>query len=203
MSVPPPPDAIRSALDSVFARPVYGWTADEPSEPFLLRWWAALARWVDALEKAHPALFKLLIVGLIAVLLLILAHGAWTAWRTMRPAVAAAADGVETVAESVPDEALDRTIVALAAEGRFAEAMRAAFRRLVLRLEAEGAIASHTGLTPREVARAARLAEADRYRLQGLVEQLYAVAFARRPCSAAEFTAWLSRLDAARRPRAA
>jgi hypothetical protein len=70
--------------------------------------------------------------------------------------------------------------------------MRLAFRRLATQLEGAGLLAAQAGLTPREVVRAAAVGDGDRARLRGLVEQLYAVAFARRACTAAEFDRWLT-----------
>lgn len=200
---PPPAAEVRAALDSVFAGPAYAWSVAREPTSRLLELWQRLARWLDGLERDHPLVFKFFVGSLVLLLLLVVAHGAHTAWRAMRPHLAAA-QARRAVTLRVEDaEALDRLVAELAAAGRFGEAMRAAFRRLALRLEAEGALAAHTGLTPRELAAAARLGAADRTRLRALVDQLYVVAFARRACSPAEFSAWLARAEQPWGPHAA
>ena len=89
MSFAPPqadasPDALRAALDSVFAAPAYRW-ADTPAPLQWLRdWWHRLGDWLEGLRAGNPAAFRILALALLVALVLMLAHGAWIVWRTVR-----------------------------------------------------------------------------------------------------------------------
>lgn len=185
-----PSDSLRAALDSVFQSPAYAWS-DEPRGPLLLRhWWLRLREWLEALQSGHPTLFLALVVGLCVVLAAILVHGLVVMALTVRGA--AARDGV---APALP--AARRTSAgyfqeadALAAHGRYAEAMQAAFTGLALQLDERGVLRFHSSKTPAEYAREARLAPPDREALGSLVRSLYAVVFGGAPIGADEYRRW-------------
>jgi hypothetical protein len=79
----------------------------------------------------------------------------------------------------------------LASQGRFAEAMQAAFAALMLRLDAKGLLRYHPAKTPREYASEARLTEDSLASLKQSVGELYAHAYAGRPSSPEQYQTWL------------
>ncbi len=133
-------------------------------------WWDRLVGWLEALRLGNPAAFRLFVFALLVALVLVLAHGAWVVWRTVRGA-SAPDDGTPGGA---PRERRDaawylREADRAAAAGRTAEALQLAFVGLALTLDGQGLLRYHASQTPAEVARAARLAAEDRERLRALV----------------------------------
>jgi hypothetical protein len=185
------PAALRAALDGVFASRAYRW-ADEPPLLRLLReWWDRLTDWLDGLRVGNPAAFRLFVFALLIVLVLLLAHGAWVVWRTVRDASAA------DEAEAGPSEREARDAAwyfreadRAAAGGRTAEALHLAFVGLALTLDGQGLLRYHPSKTPAECAREARLAGDDRERLRSLVRALYAHVFGGRPLAADDYRRW-------------
>jgi hypothetical protein len=181
----------RSALDSVFAGPAYRW-ADTPPVLRLLRdWWDRLVSWLETVRVGNPAAFRLFVFALLVALVLVLAHGAWVVWRTVRGAAAPDDD----VAAHAPRERRDpawyfREADRAAAAGRMADALQLAFVGLALTLDGQGLLRYHASQTPAEVARAARLATQDRERLGGLVQGLYGHVFGGRPCAPDDYRRW-------------
>ena len=51
-------------------------------------WWDRLVDWLEALRLGNPAAFRLFVFALLIALVLVLAHGAWVVWRTVRGAAA-------------------------------------------------------------------------------------------------------------------
>lgn len=189
-------DTLRAALDSVFAAPDFRW--ERPQDPFGLvrRTWLALLDWLQRLQAENPAVFRLLLWGLIALLVVILAHGAWVAFRTVRGGGRTPA--TSGVAPRVPRDAAWYGAEAqrLASEGRYVEAMQTDFVRLVLELDARRVTRFHPSKTPGEYVREAALPEERRRELRDLVRTLYSYAFARVPCDGAAFSAWHARAQA-------
>jgi hypothetical protein len=188
-----PPGVFRAALDSVFAGPAYRW-ADTPYPIRLMReWWSALGDWLAALRTDNPAAFRLLVFALLIALALLLAHGAWVVWRTVRHA--SVADDQAPRAE--PADARDaawyfREADRAAAAGRMAAALQLGFVGLALTLDGQGLLRYHASKTPAEVAREARLAREDRDRLRGLVRTLYAHVFGGAPFGPDDYRRWRS-----------
>ena len=188
----PAQDSLRAVIDSVFADPVYDWF----ERPAVLGWLADGWRWLTTtlqqFQDANPALFRWFQVALVGVLVLILLHGVWVMVRTTR-----AASDRERAVGSSPSEAA-RTGVwyqdqadALADQGRFAEAMLAAFQGLVLDLDRRGVVRYHPSKTPREYTGEATLTAADRERFSSLVGMLYGYVFGHQPCGDREYRNWL------------
>ena len=183
--------ALRAALDSVFATPAYRWA----ELPLVLRlwreWWARVAEWLGALRADNPVAFRLLVVALLVALALLLAHGAWVVWQTVRHV-----GGTPwTTPTPPPGEARDaawylREADRAAAEGRMAVALQLGFVGLALTLEAQGLLRYHASKTPAECAREARLAREDRDRLRALVRALYGHAFGGAPFGADDYRRW-------------
>lgn len=188
-------DSLRAVLDSVFAAPAYQWTERPHPLGFLDEWWRALGEWLGRLEGNHPEVFHLLFWLLNLVLVGILLHGAWIMVRVVRAARAPASPAGEPAAP--PPRGPDwyrREADRLAALGRYAEAMQHDFLALVLELDARQVVRFHPSKTPNEYAREARLPDEARGLLTELVREVYAVAFARRPCGPADYEAWRARL---------
>ena len=185
------PDSLRAALDSVFRSPQYDWRPDDATVAAVVRWWRSLIAWIGGLRDASPFLYRALIVLLVVALAAVLAHALWVLVRTIRGAAETADGNGPVVAGTSRDAAWYLgSADALAAEGRYAEALQRAFIGLALGLDARGLVQYRPSRTPAEVAREARLADADRERLRALVRTLYACAFGGAPCGPAEYRAW-------------
>lgn len=189
------PAALRAALDSVFASPAYRW-ADTPYLIRVLREWRArLGDWLTALRADNPTAFRLVVFALLVALALLLAHGVWVAWRTVRGATVPAADGARPPAEPARDAAWYlREADRAAAAGHMAPALQLAFVGLALMLEAQGLLRYHASKTPAECAREARLARDDRERLRAMVRTLYAHVFGGSPFGADDYRRWRAEL---------
>lgn len=192
-------DTLRAALDSVFAAPHFRWERSEDPFGLVRRTWLAILDWFHRLQAENPAAFRLLLWGLIALLVVILAHGAWVAVRTVRGG-SGRTSGAAGAAPRVPRDAdwYGAEAQRLAREGRYVEAMQADFVRLVLELDARRVTRFHPSKTPGEYVREAALPEERRRELRDLVRALYAHAFARVPCDGAAFSAWHARAQADR-----
>lgn len=185
---------LRAALDSVFAGRAYRWAETPPLLRVIREWWDRLVGWLEALRLGNPAAFRLFVFALLVALVLVLAHGAWVVWRTVRGA-SAPDDGTPGGA---PRERRDaawylREADRAAAAGRTAEALQLAFVGLALTLDGQGLLRYHASQTPAEVARAARLAAEDRERLRALVQGLYGYVFGGRPCAPDDYRRWRER----------
>ena len=182
---------LRSALDSVFAGPAYRWADTPPVLRLMREWWDRLVSWLETVRVGNPAAFRLFVFALLVALVLVLAHGAWVVWRTVR---GAAAPDDETAAGGARERRgpawYFREADRAAAAGRMADALQLAFVGLALTLEGQGLLRYHASQTPAEVARAARLAAQDRDRLRGLVQHLYAHVFGGRPCAPDDYRRW-------------
>jgi Domain of unknown function (DUF4129) len=192
------PAVLRAALDSVFASPAYRWTETPAPERWLRDSWQRLGDWLAGLRAGNPTVFRLLVFALLLALVAILAHGAWTVWRTVRGA-AAPDDAARPRDQRAPRDAAWylREADRAAAAGRTREALQLAFVALALTLDGQGLLRYHLSQTPAEVAREARLGGEERERLRGLVKDLYAHVFGGRPCSAEDYRRWR---DATARP---
>ena len=185
------PAALRAALDSVFASPAYRW-AETPAPVRVMReWWERLGVWLDGLRAGNPIAFRLLVAVLLVMLVLVLAHGAWVVWQTVRSGAAPE----EGVRPATGREARDagwylREADRAAAAGRMRDALQLAFVGLALTLERQGLLRYHPSKTPAECASEARLADEDRERLRELVRALYGHVFGGRPCAPGDYQRW-------------
>jgi hypothetical protein len=187
-----PDDSLRAVLDTVLSASAYQWTETEPRLSWLARWWHTLVDWLGRFSANNPTAAEILFWSLAALLVVIFVHGGWIMYRTVRGATAAEGRAGDSGSIAIRDERwFQRLAEHLAAEGRFAEAMQAAFTALVLRLDAKGILRYHPSKTPREYAREARLAEESRTGLQEAVGQLYAHAYAGRPSGPEQYQAWV------------
>lgn len=179
-------------LDTVLSAPAYQWTETAPRLSWLARWWRTLVDWLGRFRETNPTAADVLFWSLVAVLVVIFVHGGWIMYQTVRGATAAEGRTGSVGAVAIRDERwFQRLAETLAAEGRFAEAMQASFTGLMLRLDGKGVLRFHPSKTPREYAREARLGEDSRAGLQDAVNQLYACAYAGRPCGPEQYQSWL------------
>jgi hypothetical protein len=187
------PDAVRlrSVLDTVFSAPSYRWAEEPGPLRFLREWWGRLGDWLESLRADNPAVFRLLILLLLATLLLLLAHGTWVIWKTVGAASGPEKDAApDTSGEMRDAEWYYREADRAAAAGRISDALQLAFVGLALTLEAQGLLRYHPSKTPAECAREANLTGADRERLRALVRALYAYVFGGRPCGPSDYHQW-------------
>jgi hypothetical protein len=191
-----PTDSLRAALDSVFRSPLYDWQPDDAAVSAVVRWWRSLIAWIGGLRDASPVLYRVFVAVLVVMLAAVLGHALWVFIRTIRGA-AEPEDATAPTAAAIRRDAgwYLSSADTLAAEGRFREALQRAFVGLALGLDAQGLVQYQPSRTPAEVAREARLADADRERLRGLVRTLYATAFGGARCGADEYRAWRAQAD--------
>lgn len=185
-----PSDSLRAALDAVFRSPAYNWS-DEPRGPMLIReWWLRLQQWLEALERGHPTLFVALIIALVVILAGVVAHGMVVMVLTVRGAAARDADRAPSPAARRGSDWYFREADALAGQGRYAEAMQAAFTGRALELDTRGLVRFDPSKTPAEYVREARLPPPDRDALRSLVSVLYAVVFGGAAFGADDYRRW-------------
>jgi hypothetical protein len=183
--------ALRAVLDTVFAAPEYRWRAEAAPWRLLRTWWHRLAEWLQGLRTDNPAVFRVLLLGILVALILLLAHAAYVVWRTVY-AGSATPEHVPVGPRADRRDAAWYTQEAdrAAAAGRMAEALQLAFVALALTLEAQGLLRYQSSKTPAECARDARLIREDRERLRDLVRTLYAHVFGGTPCGPEEYRRW-------------
>ena len=194
--VQPADDSLRAVLDSVFASGRYEWSQRPDPLAFLRQWWLSLERWLASLAHNHPDLYVALLWGAVAVLVAIVLHASWLLLRIVRGATAPPSASDASASPRSPGSAWFRAEARrLAQEGRYAEAMRADFRGLILELDARSVVRFHPSKTPFEYVREPGLSTPDRGWLEALVLLLYACAYAGAPCGPAEFAGWQRKVE--------
>ena len=189
-------DSLRAVIHAVLNRPEYGWDQPARHPSWLLQLFQNFAGWLDSLRTQSPALFSLFVWGLLAVLLLILVHGGWVMYRTVRGASASGSREPAPSRVAVRDARwYQKQADRLAELGHYADAMQAAFIGLVLRLDARELLRYHPSKTPREYAREANLQTQEKSRLGESVRALYACVYAGAPCTAITYREWLVDLE--------
>lgn len=186
----PPADSLRAVLDSVFAAPEYRWVERPETYAVLRRWMRAAQQWLLDVQETHPALFKLLLAGLVLLVLAIFLHAAWIFLQTVRAAGNGGPDATMPPAARRDQAWYRGEADRLAGLGRYAEAMQYDFLALVLALDAASLVRFHPSKTPGEYTREARLSPEARVQFRALVRDLYGYVFARRACGLREFEAW-------------
>ncbi len=186
---PIPADSLRLAVRKVFETAPYQWREESDATVLWRRWWNSLVEWLDQLAGNHPALFRLLLWGLVALLAVFAAQAIWilirTTRRTASPDRTGSARG-SAIVRNAPWYGTEAE--RLFREGRYAAAMQADFVRLVLELDARNRVRFHPSKTPLEyLAEVPPEAQAE---FGGLVGDLYQYAFAGVPCGADQFAAW-------------
>jgi hypothetical protein len=186
-----PADSLRAVLDSVFRDPAYAWDSPSTELSWVAEHWLALLSWLSGLEGNHPTVYRIFIALLVALLVVILAHGAWILVRTVRGAAPPSrSDGPATEVQVRDAAWYWREADRLAAAQRYPEAAQVAFIALARDLDRRGLLQYQPSQTPAEVARSARLSDEGRGQLRSLVSRLYLAAFGGGQFGAAEWTGW-------------
>ncbi len=182
-----PTDSVRHVVRQVFARPEYEWV-EAVRRHWLRDLWWGLRDWLARFSENHPTGARILFWGSLLLLLALLVHLGFTVWRIYRATVAAP----RAAAAGAPPVVLDaRRLLAradaLAADGRYTEALAYRFVALVLELDRRKVLTFHPSKTPAEYAREARLGGSGQATFAGLVNRLYRHVFGGEPADAAEY----------------
>ncbi len=180
-----PADSVRRAVTDVFARPEFRWEPPRHTLQWLEDAWRRFVAWISGFGDRHPLLGDILLWGAIVALTAIVVHAAFVTWRIYRATVREGGVGAAPGAPALMDPAAHRRLAeALALQGRFAEALAHRFVSMVLELERARALRYHPSKTPAEYIGEARLDQAGRATLAGLVGRLYRHVFGAVPCDA-------------------
>lgn len=191
-----PADSVRRALAEVFARPEFRWVARRHPLQWLQDAWDRLRLWLNRMGDVHPGLFNLIFWAALIVLVALLVHIGYTGWRVYRASVAPAGALASAAPLAVIDASAHRArAAALAAEGRYAEALAHRFAAVLLDLEAARALTVHVSKTPAEYLGEARLDPDGRATFAELVARLYRHLFGAVPCDAVGYQAFGSAAD--------
>lgn len=146
-----------------------------------------MLEWAHRTAENHPVV----ILPLAVVLVALLAHLSWTAWKIYRshvqPPGPARAAGAPVLADARAHLARAE---ALARAGRYAEALAHRFIAVVLELERAQALKFHPSKTPAEYVAEARLDDAGKGFFAGLVASLYRHLFGAEPVDAAGYASF-------------
>jgi hypothetical protein len=188
------PDRLRAIADSVLSADVYRW--EDVSDPWapVKRIWQLVVAWIERLREQNPAAYRILFWGLVVVLVAIVAHALWLAARTMYGGATRTPTGAALTRVVARDAVwYGREAERLAHTGQYAEAMQYDFARLMLELDARKIASFHPSKTPGDYAREVRLPAAQRNELRGLVNTIYAHAYAGVHADAATWAQWRRR----------
>ena len=176
-----PADSVRAVVRQVFGRPEYEWV--EASRGHWLR--DLFAGFRDSLaqfSENHPTGARLLFWGLLVVLLALLVHLGFMVWRIYKATVSAARTPEPGAAPVLLDaHRLLARAEALAAEGRYTDALACRFAALVRELDRRKVLAFHPSKTPAEYVHEARLGGTGQASFAGLVTRLYRHVFGGEP----------------------
>ena len=176
---------MRRAVGEVFARPEYHWVPRRHPLQWLSHWLHALQSWLNHMDETHHTLFQVLLWGATVLLLVILVHFGYVAWRIYRSTVRPAGPAPVAPGLRLEDAGAHlRRAEELARAGRYAEALAHRFTAVILELEGARALHFHPSKTPAEYAGEAALDAAGRATLTALVARLYRHVFGAVPCDA-------------------
>ncbi len=174
---------MRRAVREVFARPEYRWVPGDRPLHWLRDLWQRFVESLNRFSTIHPIAAKFVFWGSLALLLALLVHLGYTAWRIYRATVQRPAPHVAgALAAPLDARAHLERAEALARAGRFTEALAHRFAALLLELDRADAVSYHPAKTPAEYVREARLTSEERTALAGLVARLYRHVFGMAPC---------------------
>lgn len=183
-----PSDSLRRVVAEVFTRPEYRWVQHQQVASWFSRKWLALIEWLDRLESQHPIGYNVALVFVVIALVVLLVHIGYVIWRIVQPAARTGQAVSPIPGRPIMDAAAHRELAeGLARAGRYAEALAHRFLAVVLDLDRRKALRFHLSKTPAEYVSEARLSEAGRATLAGLVAQLYRHLFGAVPCGVDEY----------------
>lgn len=143
---------------------------------------------MDRLESQHPIGYNVALVFVVIALVALLVHIGYVIWRIVQPAARTAKAVSPISGRAIMDGAAHRELAeGLARSGRYAEALAHRFLAVVLDLDRRKALRFHLSKTPAEYVSEARLSDAGRATLAGLVAQLYRHLFGAVPCGVDEY----------------
>jgi len=175
-------------VGQVFTRPEYQWIERRRLVSWLARQWQNLVEWLNHLADRYPVGFNIGLALVVVALIVLLVHVAYVMWRIVRPAARTGTGKTAAGAGIIMDAAAHLARAdALARAGRYAEALAHRFLAAVLELDRLKALRFHASKTPAEYVGEARLTDAGRASLAGLVAQLYRHLFGAAPCDAGEY----------------
>lgn len=175
-------------IGQVFERPEYQWTERRRLVSWLARQWHNVIEWLNHLADRHPVGFNIGLALVVVALVVLLVHVGWVMWRIVRPAARTGTGQIAARAGIIMDAAAHLARAdALARAGRYAEALGHRFLAVVLELDRMKVLRFHASKTPAEYVGEARLTDAGRASLAGLVAQLYRHLFGAVPCDAREY----------------
>jgi hypothetical protein len=183
-----PSDSLRRVVAEVFARPEYRWVEHQRVASWLSRQWLALIEWLNRLESQHPVGYNIGLALLVVALVVLLVHIGYVIWRIVQPAARSGKAAAAVSGRAIMDAAAQLEFAkGLARAGRYAEALAHRFLAVVLDLDRRQALRFHASKTPAEYVGEARLSDAGRATLAGLVAQLYRHLFGAVPCGVNEY----------------
>ncbi|MGH7612621.1 MAG: DUF4129 domain-containing protein [Gemmatimonadales bacterium] len=177
-----PADSVSRAVQEVFARPEYSWVPGGRPLHLFRDLWFRFQEWLSRFDAQHPVAFQLLFWGAVLLLVALLVHLGWLAWRIYRSTVERPRASAPGAAMLVDARGHLHHAEALARAGRYTEALAHRFLALLLELDRADAVTFHPSKTPAEYVHEARLGTAGRDSLAGLVARLYHHVFGAQPC---------------------
>ena len=172
----------------VFTRPEYQWVERRRLASWLARQWQHVIDWLNNLATQHPVGYNMFLAVVVLLLVLLLVHVGYVMWRIVRPAARTGGAQARAGPGIIMDAAAHLARAdALANAGRYTEALAHRFLAVVLELDRLKALRFHVSKTPAEYIGEAKLTDAGRASLAGLVAQLYRHLFGAVPCDEAEY----------------
>jgi len=143
------PDEIRQSLERVYAREEFS-GAPANSLERISQWISQYFRWLGELGSRSPLLFWILLVACLGMLIMLLAHLAWTIRKSLTTGASlsgarAGPDRHERLSSTYWEEALRKS-----GQGEFTEAIRCLFLSLVYRFDESGRVNFLRACTNRE-----------------------------------------------------
>jgi hypothetical protein len=147
---PPHPDdaTIRRQTEDILSRPEFRPAGADLSA--LARAVRSFFEWFSPLADTQPVLFWGLIVGLVLLLVLLVAHIAWTVRRVLTVGEVALPGTEAEARRQRLSQGYQREAQERAARGEYTEAVRCLFLALVYRLDEEGRVLFQRACTNRE-----------------------------------------------------
>ncbi len=149
LAVPsPPPEQVRRQVEDIFARPEFAPEAREPT--WLLRYFTGFFRWLSNLYVVAPALYWLILISCLALLLLLLAHIAYTLSRAFSYDAAGRRPSSEAARRLRVSADLHADALRRAQAGDYTEAIRHLFLSLVHQFDEGGRVTLRKAATNHE-----------------------------------------------------
>lgn len=181
-----PADSVRRVVRAVFTRTEYQWV--ERRQP--LQWlFDAIARffdWLGAFNKTHPVESQVITYIAILVLVVMLTHMSYVAWRILQ--YTPRSDSPQGSAAQIYDADQHLALAErLAREGRYVEALGHRFLAVLLQLDRAALLKFQASKTPAEYMHEVKLDPLGQESFNALVARLYRHLFGALPCGEADY----------------